>query len=548
MRINYAIVLLILFPCFSYAQSVKYASPVDFPMALAGNVGEIRSNHFHTGIDIKATKGVGSAVKATAAGYVSRVAVSPTGYGKVLYVTHADGTTSVYAHLNGFTSAIATWVRDQQYGKKSYSVDLYPPRTMFAVQQGQTIAYLGNSGSSGGPHLHFEIRDAASRPLNMLSNKTFRIADNIAPNIYRIMLYECDTVGGAPTYSLSQSIDIKPNKLGEWELSDTILTASRPMYIAYEVIDYKNGSSNTMGIYSLSQNVAGTVNYSFQLDRISFATTRYINSMVQWDLGQKSKHHILRAYVSPNNALSIYRHIANRGIIEPPKVGGKVEVITEISDDNGNRSSVGFWIKGVEKSTPPRQPLYTHKVEWNREFRYEDSLLSVVIPQKALYETSLVELSKNGEIATVGSEDCPIQKSITVKIKQNLSKELQPYALLVNANNRSVGGAWSMDGVQTQTRSLGKFSIAIDTIPPTVKQFKTENNTLKFKIEDNLSGIRSYQVLIDGKWELGEFDAKTSMLTHKFKRNTQPVAHKIRVQVTDYKNNTTTINRSKEQW
>ena len=140
-----------------------YRSPVGFTITLAGNVGEIRSDHFHTGMDIKALQGIGSPVYAVADGYVSRIGVSPTGYGNVLYVTHPNGETSVYGHLNGFAPQIARWVRARQYAKRSFRVDLYPERDQFPVKKGERIAFLGNSGSSGGPHLHFEIRDAPSR-------------------------------------------------------------------------------------------------------------------------------------------------------------------------------------------------------------------------------------------------------------------------------------------------------------------------------------------------------------------------------------------------
>ncbi|MCC8062075.1 MAG: M23 family metallopeptidase, partial [Rikenellaceae bacterium] len=200
-----------------------YRSPVGFAITLAGNVGEIRSDHFHTGMDIKALQGVGSPVYATADGYVSRVGVSPTGYGNVLYVTHPNGETSVYGHLNAFAPQIARWVRAQQYAKQSFLVDLYPAKGQFPVAKGERIAFLGNTGSSGGPHLHFEIRDAQGRPRNLIAQKVFQVADRVPPVVSRILLYEVDSARGVPFRTLRQSVAVRMLPDGTAVPEDSVL-------------------------------------------------------------------------------------------------------------------------------------------------------------------------------------------------------------------------------------------------------------------------------------------------------------------------------------
>lgn len=241
-----------------------YKSPVTFQIFLAGNIGEIRTTHFHSGIDIKASQGVGSPILATADGYISRIGVSTTGYGKVLYITHPNGETSVYGHLNGFNSKIAEWVKDRQYQKKGFYVDLYPTKNEFPVKQGETIAYLGNTGSSGGPHLHFEIRNKYNNPLNLVKLGMFNIKDDVPPTFGSVTMYTQDSVAGITRFTKQKTINAIKSGEGEYVLAEPVLHTSKPYYLVYDVIDYKNVSPNTMGIYAMTQMVDNLTNYSFE--------------------------------------------------------------------------------------------------------------------------------------------------------------------------------------------------------------------------------------------------------------------------------------------
>lgn len=265
------------------ANGVQYCVPVDFPLVLSGNVGEVRSNHFHTGIDIKSGGVVGAVVRAVADGYVSRVGVSPTGYGLVLYVTHpATGEVSVYGHLDRFAPRIAKWVEQRQYQKESFKVDLYPPRDMFVVKKGEYIANIGNSGSSGGPHLHFEVRDAQARPTNVLARGIFKVSDSQVPMVGAVMVFEVDTVCGVPHPVLVQTIPMRTVANGmvvPAEADNAVIRMARNGFLAYQMIDYKDGRSNTMGVYALEQRVDGMLNFSYKLDKLNFATQRQINAM-----------------------------------------------------------------------------------------------------------------------------------------------------------------------------------------------------------------------------------------------------------------------------
>ena len=518
---------------------------------MAGNVGEIRPNHFHTGIDIKASKGEGSPISATAGGYVSRIAVSPSGYGNALYMTHPDGTVSVYAHLDRFIPEIQQWVRKQQYAKKSFPVDLYPPRDMFVFSAGDKIAFLGNSGSSGGPHLHFEIRDAASgSPINLISRGIFEVPDGIPPELHKIYYVEADTVMGVPVFRTAQTISVTRAPEGGLTLSSPVILASKRGYLAYEVIDFKDGRTNTMGVYSIEQKIDGKTNFSFSLDRISFATTRYINTFVDYPLNRKSKFNVLRAYVSPNNALSVYRGITDRGIVTPPAEGTQVPVETIIRDDAGNETIIEFVIEGVPSAAEaPATPPDAAVVPWNRDFSCGDSTFSVTIPQKALYESTLLVISRNavdGSV-TVDAPDVPLQKAVTIKIFGEMPESMRPKALLASVGGSgklsSAGGQWAGDGVEAETRSLGRFTIAYDTIPPVIAPVGLSGKRVRFKITDDLSGIKSYEINIDEQWELAEYDPKNNMLSTTVAPAETAVPHIVEVTVGDSKDNITRLKR-----
>lgn len=518
---------------------IKYGSPVNFPITLAGNVGEIRADHFHSGIDIKATQGVGSPVLATADGYISRIGVSPSGYGNVLYVTHPNGDVSVYGHLDGFVPKVSDWVRRQQYAKQSFKVDLYPSRDRFIVKAGERIAMLGNSGSSGGPHLHFEIRDGKSgNCINLISAGLFKVADKQPPLLKKIHVFELDTVNGIYIHSLKQTIDIiSLNQIPPIKIN-------KNSYLAYEVVDYRDNRTNTMGVYSIEQKINGKQNFSFSIDNVSFSTSRYINSFTAYWLAKKSKFDVIRAYVSSNNALSFYRGIINRGVISPSD--SPINVETRIEDDQHN--AITFRLS-IEKSTPSLASVIEpagEAVRWNQDFRYTQPNFEVAIPQKSLYESDYIIMESDGDtIFTVGSEKIPLQKAMSLKIKclnptsKTLIAQISTEGKVLRTLNTSIDNQW----LKTTTNRLGQFKIVLDNTPPKIQYLATQGGALKFKITDDLSGVEYYNLKIDGQWELAEFDAKTATLTHRQIKGQTPINHDVELVVRDAVGNETKFKR-----
>lgn len=534
-----------------------YRSPVGFAITLAGNVGEIRSDHFHTGMDIKALQGVGSPVYAAADGYVSRVGVSPTGYGNVLYVTHPNGETSVYGHLNGFAPQIARWVWERQYAKRSFRVDLYPEKERFPVRQGERIAFLGNTGSSGGPHLHFEIRDAQGRPRNLVAEGVFRVPDRIPPTVSRILLYEVDSAKGVPYRTLRQSVAVRTLPDGTAVPADSVLYLGRKGYLAYEVIDYKDGKSNTMGIYAVEQRVDGVPNFGFALDRLDFATNAYVSTFVDYPENHKARRtSVLRAYVSPHNRLRVYgpSRMVSDGMIAVPASGGRT-VETVFTDDAGNRTVLKF---RIERGTPLCAEMPAGEpVLWEtgRTFRLPGA--SVGIPGGALYESMLLAAAWDTvggvPVVRVGSPDVPLQKAATVGLAADgLPESLRGKALLVTIGDKgkrsSVGGGWdaASQRVTASVKRLGCFAVAVDTVAPMVRPVYASGagipvgKTVRWQVTDDLSGISRYMLTVDGKWELLAWDPKSRTMEHAPTRGTVAAKHHVVLTVGDAKGNVKT--------
>ncbi|HUM45304.1 MAG TPA: M23 family metallopeptidase, partial [Chitinophagales bacterium] len=256
------------------AQSAGYfRNPLDIPIALSANFGEIRSNHFHTGFDIRTNAETGYKVYAAADGVISRIKVSATGFGNVLYISHPNGYMTVYGHLDRFNDAIAAYVKQQQYAKQSFEVELFPDAGKFPVKKSDLIAYSGNSGSSGGPHLHFEIRDASGETFPLNPAAFYALDDTIPPKFSALYLYGIDKTTGDPV-----KYSIKKNKSGYALVNDSV-TINKPVIgVAVEAADYMNHASNDYGIFEYRVKLDGQLIYSVKFDRFDFSNGRYVNA------------------------------------------------------------------------------------------------------------------------------------------------------------------------------------------------------------------------------------------------------------------------------
>ncbi len=551
-KIRFFITLLLLTTTAAFAQKqMSYRSPVDFSMTLAGNFGEIRAGHFHAGIDVKALRGVGSPIFAVEEGYVSRISVSPTGYGNMMMITHPDGTHSLYAHLDDFAPKYRDYIERVQLSSKRYKVDRYIEKGKFPVNKGDVIATMGNTGSSAGPHLHFEFRHAAtSNTVNPLHFANYVVADRVAPSVHRVFVYQRDTVIlGVPVFSLLDTRETVVISDGNLTLEGGTLQVNKPFYLAYEVIDYKDGRTNTMGITGMTQSVDGQTNFGFNINEIPFGTTRYINTFTQYDQNRASRYHVMRAYRSQNNPLHLYQGVVNRGLVGVPAQGETLEMKSVFWDDNENKTTLVFSVETSSEGPKKHVISPTDRIAYcNMPFAYSDSIFSLEMEPNTLYESTFLPIyHQNGEFV-VGESSVPLQKYYNLAIEQGVNPALRSKALLVTQSSKglsSQGGEWKDGALRARLRSFGRFKIAYDTIAPTITPQQTEGvvsaKTLRFKIADNLSGVASYNIYVDDKWVIGAFDPRILTLWYELERDGTPRERNVRVEVSDYKGNKTTI-------
>jgi hypothetical protein len=282
-----------------------FRNPLDIPISLAGSFGELRPNHFHSGIDIKTNSRENLNVYAVADGYVARIRVSANGFGNALYINHPNGYTSVYGHLNAYNPVIALYLKNMQYAKESFEVDLFPQAHELPVKKGDIVALSGNTGSSGGPHLHFELRETKTEITINPQLFGYEIEDRVPPAIQAIKLYPLSNSSAINGLNNSASFLVK-GKAGNYTLAvSNPIEAHGNIVMGIITSDAQTSAGEKNGVYSIEIKMDGKRYYFHELDKFGFNETRGINSHIDYEERMKSKNTIQRSCVAPNNHLSI---------------------------------------------------------------------------------------------------------------------------------------------------------------------------------------------------------------------------------------------------
>jgi hypothetical protein len=536
----------------------SFHPPLDIPMYLSGNFGEIRADHFHSGIDIKTQGATGHHVFAIDKGYVSRIKVQANGYGKSIYLTHPGGYTSVYGHLDSYREDIEKYVKKIQYQRRSHQLDIYIDPGTFQVDKGDFIAYSGNSGGSSGPHLHFEIRTSGNQhPTNVLKYG-FDISDNRSPKFHTLFLYCTGGTGHVNGAREKRSFDLVIDHGTYMVPWGTRLEAGGEIGIGVEVFDYLDGASNRCGIYALELYVDEELTYSLVMNEFSFSETRYVNAHMDYEEQFSSGKRVHRLYRLPNDRLSIYGHLVNNGVLTVSE-HREYPVRVVATDVAGNRSELKFTITGRPGvQVPQAEPdHYVKLMKYNEPGLFENDDVSVEIPANALYEDlefTYAESEGSEELLTgfyqIHHPSTPVHLPYMLSIKApEVDPVLRDKLMFVTVQEGeivSAGGSYEDGAVVASLTGFGSYAITMDTVAPEIiplnGSFRGDlsgRKTLAFTIRDDLSGVEKYEGYIDNRWALFEYDPKNELLTYRFdeeylERNR---SHELELYVTDSKGN-----------
>ena len=497
----------------------------------SANFGEMRPNHVHSGIDLKTDGVEGKPVVAAADGYVSRVLHSPTGYGLALYVNHPNGTMTVYAHLSSFRKDIAEFVHDQRHKLKSSRLDVACKPNQFVVRRGEQIARSGNTGSSFGPHLHYEIRDLRTQKAhNIISLGIVKPKDNTAPLIMKLHYIEIDSVGGVAVNAPRKSYSVKKAGTSYGLSAKTPIKVGRNGYFVIETSDRKDDCANTYGVYNIVAKLDGKTYFEYRNDGFPFSLSRYCNAVSYYPIQRDTRNEAMRIVALPGGTDYFYPTVKNNGSVSCRK-GEVRQVEMTITDDCGNTSRLSFSIEGKPDSECFKASLDKNAViaHYNSDCSYKlDNVFSIMIPKGALYESQVIDV-KLSEITpkadstivilspaySVHNEDTPLHKSMTFMFNSSVETPLQPYTAMAKVNPNGtlsyVGGSYRHGRLMAQNSTFGTYCLVADVAVPQIRplfkegeDFRTRSR-LNFRLSDNFSGIASYVATIDGRWVAVDF-------------------------------------------
>ena len=503
-----------------------FSPPLDIPLILSGSFGELRNNHFHSGLDIKTQQREGIAVYAPADGYVKRIKLAHYGYGKALYIQHPNGYTTVYAHLKSYAGTIKDYVKNKQYEKETYEIELFPISTELVVAKGDIIGYTGNTGSSGGPHLHYEIRDASARPMNPLLFG-LDITDTKKPNINSVFVYPKGSTAHANMSKNRSKLRLTRQKDGSFKSENVSALGKIGFGICSD--DQQNGASNKNGIYEIKTTFNGEEKFDIRFEKFSFGESRYLNRYIDYEYFKKNKQRIQKLFREENNPLSIIHSEINNGYVTIEENLTSVYTIETI-DYKGNKAIVHIPIKGVEniiKETAvkpdSKEYVYAKEVTSITKGKY-----TIYIPANSLYEDALLDIEVRGDTLMLHRDIVPIHKNITISVDasnySNKDKETL-YLGRLNFKGTPIHNSTYRKGekLYAKTRTFGDYLLISDTTAPKTKalNFKpntwiSKNKTLEVKIVDDLSGIGTYKATLNGKFILMEYNFKKDVLTYNF--------------------------------
>lgn len=560
-----------LFAVSSFAQKAPsppvFLPPMDLPIELSGNFMELRTDHFHSGLDMKTQGREGFPVKAAGDGWVSRIKISPWGYGKAVYIDHPNGYTTVYGHLRDLAGPVADAALDAQYKAHSFDVDLPFEPGKLPVTAGQVIAHSGNTGGSSAPHLHFEVRRTSDQHALDPEAYGMEVPDKVPPTILGVRIDPLDSAARTSPYPAgAKGFAVTAKNDTTYVLKAGSLPAAfGTVGLSVNVIDRYSNSANACGIRRLEVSVDGTPVFSAHLDEVDFGLQRYADAYMDYRLFKANDMNYNRCYKLPNNKLALYGNEPAQGrIAVTPGKDHAVQV--RAIDANGNRSTLTFVLHGAtaaEAKAWPLRPAGGELFRYDRENVLANADLRFTLPPNALYaDERITYLHAAGperalsRVHHLHTPFTPLHVAGELKLRAVTAppKGLESKALIVRLDEKgrptAIGGNCADGWVTAKVKAFGNYTVMLDTVPPTIvnldlKAAMAGRPSFRLRIGDDLSGVDQWVGKLDGEWILLEYEPKSRTLTHTFDRySSKPGKHTFTLELADERGNRRTFTQA----
>ena len=536
----------------TYPQSY-FRNPLDIPIQLVSNFGELRPNHFHMGLDIRTQSCENLPVYAAANGYISRIKIEKGGYGNAIYITHPNGYTTLYAHLNSFFPALNDYIKKKQYDEQNWEQDFELPANLFPVKKGQLIALSGSTGASGGPHLHFEIRDTKTG--NNLNPQLFgfNIPDNRAPIIKGLYWYD----RRYSTYVGSEKAIPITKKNPIYTSTAKVVKVNSPLVsFGISTEDLCNASAFNLGVYSIELFMDDSLCNAFRLNNFSYTGTRYVNACIDYSKLIKEKRYVQYLAVLPGNKLNIFTPTSTNGVvILTDTMQHTINII--VKDAYKNTVQLKFNIQLSDSLHSNLFPPNAKPLLPNQQNIVNGNNVKVIFSANAFYDVVpfvLNEIVASGssvasELAMLHNNTVPVHDSFTVQLKTTLAandplRNKVVMQLISGANKYIAKDGWAEDWMTARFNKLGKVQLLIDTVPPTIVPVGWKSNAslakakaLVLRGNDNLHELGNFRAELDGRWLL--FAKRGNNFIYTFDEYCSKGIHTLKVSLTDFAGNVT---------
>ena len=541
-----SIFLLLITSVVAQNNTFNFIYPLDRSPVVTGNYGEIRPNHFHAGLDFTTDPSKNLPIKSVADGFVSRIKISSGGYGKVLYITHPNGYVSVYAHQKRYASKIDAYVKQQQLIQQKNDIELHLAPQELSVKKGEVVGYTGNSGSSTGPHLHFEIRDEKTEvPINPLL--IYNVKDDIKPVLTNVVFYNTEDTTNVESKITLPILD----KQGKLHAKKNKLTLSfNTLAIGFSGFDISNLTSNKNNIYEARLLLDNRLIYHHQLDQISFDHGRFVNFFSEKMNGSK----IQKCFAPTCHSIGIYKTLIGGGKIElKDTLFHQLEL--QVADEKGNKNSIVFFVKTIKLNGYAKKSKMP-SVSCHQDFELKQSSLEVSISAGTLVNDAYINYPANtpkiqSSGVRFGNKAIPLMKPFKIALKLDDVINDKASKLVMTVNGDVIGGKFENQWLRAESKFFGAFNFAYDTVPPKIIFPENKNikkslaaNVLTMLVSDNLSGIGDYHVYVNDVWHIAEYDAKSNTITCSFSESVSAGSVHVRVDVFDKVFNKSTLNIS----